>query len=207
MTRPSRARAGGGGAGGKNSVYSAQTLADFCEVDLKTVHHWADKGKVSHFRTDGRHLRFRRNDVVRFLRAHGYPLPEALVRARPTVALALVPSLLEAGALSLDELAKRLGSRFSVRRHSNGASAVAHLVAEAPDVLVVGWDDPSLRFPGVIAALKDDAATAWVAIAAIVTDPGTGDSAEDAPKADVMLATRDVAKLPGELARLLAVLT
>jgi excisionase family DNA binding protein len=79
------------GASGRarGSVYTAQTVADFCEVDLKTVHHWADRGKVPHFRTDGRHLRFRRNDIVRFLRAHGYPLPEALVRARPSVALAL----------------------------------------------------------------------------------------------------------------------
>jgi excisionase family DNA binding protein len=53
------------------SVYTAQALADFCEVDLKTVHHWADRGKVAHHRTEGRHLRFRRNDVVRFPRAHG----------------------------------------------------------------------------------------------------------------------------------------
>src|SRR6478672_3715870 len=101
----------------RGSMYTAQVLADFCEVDLKTVHHWADRGKVPHFRTDGRHLRFRRNDVVRFLRAHGYPLPDALVRARPTVALALATTLLEGAPLSLEELGKRLGSRFSVRRH------------------------------------------------------------------------------------------
>lgn len=185
-------------------MYSAQTLADFCEVDLKTVHHWADRGKVPHFRTEGRHLRFRRNDVVRFLRSHGYPLPEALVKARPTVALALVPSLFEGGPLSLDDLAKRLGSRFTVRRHATGASAVAHLVAESPDVLVVGWDDPSLRFPGAVAALKEDVATAWIAIATI---GGAELLDTDAPKPDVMLATSEIAKLPGELARLLSVMT
>ena len=51
-----------------SKLYTAQEVARFCEVDLKTVHHWADRGKVVHHRTDGRHLRFRRNDLVRFLK-------------------------------------------------------------------------------------------------------------------------------------------
>jgi excisionase family DNA binding protein len=184
-------------------VYSAQALANFCEVDLKTVHHWADRGKVPHFRTDGRHLRFRRNDVVRFLRAHGYPLPEALTRARPTVALALGATMLDGAALSLDELAKRLGSRFSVRRHGSGLAAIAHLVADAPDALVVSLDDPTIGFPAAITALKEDASTSWICIATLGADEalplarGSG--------AEIALAVRDVAKLAGELARALAV--
>ena len=130
------------------NVYSAQILANFCEVDLKTVHHWADRGKVPHFRTDGRHLRFRRNDVVRFLRAHGYPLPDALVRARPTVALALGASLLEGASLSLEDLAKRLGSRFSLRRHGSGARARSRISwPRRPTPSCSPIDDPTLGFP------------------------------------------------------------
>lgn len=187
----------------RGSVYSAQALANFCEVDLKTVHHWADRGKVAHFRTEGRHLRFRRNDVVRFLRAHGYPLPDALVRARPALSLALAPALLEGAALSLDELAKRLGSRFSVRRHASGVGAVAHLVADAPDAVILAHDDATLGFPSVLAALKDDPATKWIVVAVV-----TAQEALDAalvPGADIVLGCRDVVKLPGELARTLAV--
>lgn len=187
----------------RGSVYTAQVLADFCEVDLKTVHHWAERGKVAHFRTDGRHLRFRRNDVVRFLRAHGYPLPDALVRARPTVALALGSSMLDGGALSLDDLAKRLGSRFSVRRHGSGVSAVAHLVAEAPDAVVFAHDDVTLGFPSVLGALKEDPATAWIVLA-VVTSPEATEEARPAG-ADIHLGSRDIARLPGELARTLAV--
>ena len=185
------------------SVYSAQALADFCEVDLKTVHHWADRGKVHHFRTDGRHLRFRRNDVVRFLRAHGYPLPEALVRARPTVAVALAPSLLEGAALSLEELTKRLGSRFSVRRHGSGVSAVAHLVSEAPDAVVFAHDDATLGFPSVLGALKNDPATSWIVLAVVTLARATDETRPEG--ADIALGTIDIAKLPGELARALAV--
>jgi excisionase family DNA binding protein len=187
----------------RESVYSAQALANFCEVDLKTVHHWADRGKVPHFRTDGRHLRFRRNDVVRFLRAHGYPLPDTLVRSRPTVALALGAAMLDGAPLSLDELTKRLGSRFSVRRHANALAAISHLVAEAPDVVVLSLDDPTIGFPASIAALKEDAATAWIFLATLGAEEslplarGSG--------AEIALAVRDVANLTGELARTLAV--
>ena len=187
----------------RSNVYSAQALANFCEVDLKTIHHWADRGRIPHFRTDGRHLRFRRNDVVRFLRAHGYPLPDTLVRARPTVSLALAASLLDGAALSLDELAKRLGSRFSVKRHPNGLAAIAHLVADAPDALVFSLDDPTIGFPAAISALKEDAATSWVFVAGLGAEEalplarGSG--------AEIALSTRDVAKLAGELARARAV--
>lgn len=202
------------------SMYTAQDLANFCEVDLKTVHHWAERGKVAHLRTEGRHLRFRRNDVVRFLRAHGYPLPEALVKARPSVSLALPASTLEGAPLSLDDIAKRLGSRFSVRRHANGISAVAHLVAEAPDALIIASDDPTFALAAV-AALKLDASTAWLVIATITaareaaaaesgagagSEAGAGGeaSAGDAG-ADIVLAGAEIAKLPGDLARALAV--
>lgn len=201
--RATARRAGAPAAPSAANVYSAQILADFCEVDLKTVHHWAAKGKVPHFRTDGRHLRFRRNDVVRFLRAHGYPLPDALVRARPTIALALGASFLEGASLSLEELAKRLGSRFSLRRHGSGAAALAHLVADAPDAVVLGEADATLGFPGVLAALKADAATSWTVL--VVVTGGGGEDGARSSGADIVLAARDIVKLPGELARALAV--
>ena len=185
------------------SVYSAQALADFCEVDLKTVHHWAERGKVPHFRTDGRHLRFRRNDVVRFLRAHNYPLPDALVRARPTIALALGPSSFEGSALSLDDFTKRLASRFVVHRHASAAIALAHLLADAPDALVVAHDDTTLGFLSAIAALKADPAFSWIVLA-VVAEQELLDAARNAG-ADVAMAAGDVAKLSGELARTLAV--
>jgi excisionase family DNA binding protein len=184
-------------------VYSAQTLANFCEVDLKTVHHWAERGKVPHHRTDGRHLRFRRNDVVRFLRAHGYPLPDALVRARPTVALALGAAILDGAALSLEELTKRLGSRFAVRRHDTGVAAIAHLVAESPDAVVVSLDDPTIGFPEAIAALKADPSTSWICVVTLGADEALPLARTSG--AEIALPLREVAKLAGELARALAV--
>ena len=51
---------------------TASQLAALCQVDLKTIHNWADRGKIEHFRTPGRHLRFHQSDVDAFLVKHGY---------------------------------------------------------------------------------------------------------------------------------------
>jgi excisionase family DNA binding protein len=184
------------------NVYSAQTVATFCEVDLKTVHHWAERGKIAHFRTEGRHLRFHRNDVVRFLRTHRFPLPEALVRARPKIAVALGTCSFEAVGLSLEEFGKRLGSRFSIRKYKSGAAALAHLVAHASEALILASNDPSLTL-ATLTALKAEPTLAWVVLA-VVTDASEIERARHAG-ADIAVATSDVLKLSAELARTLAV--
>jgi excisionase family DNA binding protein len=67
-------------------LFTASDVARFCQVDLKTIHNWADKGEIRHFRTPGRHLRFRRLDVLDFLRKYGYPIPDVLRMGKPKVA-------------------------------------------------------------------------------------------------------------------------
>jgi hypothetical protein len=54
-------------------------------VDLKTIHNWVRGGHVLARRTEGRHMRFQRAEVVRFLRRFGYPIPSALRAAAPRV--------------------------------------------------------------------------------------------------------------------------
>jgi excisionase family DNA binding protein len=62
-------------------LLTASDLAALCEVDLKTIHNWVDRGRINHFRTPGRHLRFRAADVAEFLKAWGYTVPRELARA------------------------------------------------------------------------------------------------------------------------------
>lgn len=54
-------------------------------VDLKTIHNWVKQGHVLARRTAGRHMRFHRSEVVRFLRRFGYPIPAALGESPPRV--------------------------------------------------------------------------------------------------------------------------
>ena len=172
-------------------LYTAQDVARFCEVDLKTVHHWAERGKVAHHRTEGRHLRFRRNDIVRFLRAHDYPMPDALTHAKPIVAMAPIDGVLPV------ELAKKLSSRFTTKRFASGLSAIASISTNPFDALVVASNDASFG-PGSIAALKADPETAWLCIALIAPD-----EALRVPEADLVLP--DVSRLAAELGKSLAV--
>jgi excisionase family DNA binding protein len=58
----------------RRALLGANDIAHLCRVDLKTVHNWVNRGVLPHFRTPGRHLRFRPEHVASFLRAWGYVL-------------------------------------------------------------------------------------------------------------------------------------
>ena len=188
-------------------LYTAQDVARFCEVDLKTIHHWADRGRVAHHRTEGRHLRFRRNDVLRFLRAHAFPLPEELTTVRPQVALPPAPPGNEAESpegwsLAPDDIARRLSGKFLVRRPPTVLAAVARLLVDGVDALVLSLDDPALG-PGAVAALKSAPETAWVMLAVI----GRGEALDRAKAegAEIALSPSEVDRVSRELGKALAV--
>ncbi|MBX3223184.1 MAG: helix-turn-helix domain-containing protein [Labilithrix sp.] len=188
-------------------LYTAQDLARFCEVDLKTIHHWADGGKIPHHRTEGRHLRFRRNHVLAFLRRHGYPLHAEIVSARPTVffSVACAPAGTSDDA-PRDEIAKKLATRFFVRRFENALAAIAHLVAGEPDVLIVALDDPTWSGARAARALKSAAETSWTTLVVVTgdADEGTVSTLREAG-ADLVVGGADLARLGAELARTLGV--
>jgi excisionase family DNA binding protein len=192
----------------RSILYTAQDVARFCEVDLKTIHHWADGGKIEHHRTSGRHLRFRRNHLVQFLRRHGYPLHDEIASARPTVFYAALSATLErrAEAPATDEVAKKLSSRFFVRRFDGALAAIAHLVAGEPDAVVVALDDATWAGARTIEALKRDPATSWVTLA-IVAEQTTCDAARAAKDAgaDLVIGAADIGRLASDLAETLAV--
>lgn len=137
-------------------VYTAQDVARFCEVDLKTIHHWCDAGKIPHRRTEGRHLRFRRNQLLTFLKAHGYPLPAQLTQEKPTVFLATHDP-------SADEPARKLALRCYVRRFDCALSAIARLLSEEPDALII-LDGDATWTPAASEALANDPETSWLRV-------------------------------------------
>ncbi len=60
-------------------------MARLLHVDLKTIHNWVNQGHVVGRRTKGRHLRFDRTEVVRFMRTYGYPIPDVVGAPTPRV--------------------------------------------------------------------------------------------------------------------------
>jgi excisionase family DNA binding protein len=203
LARPGRAVRAGGAPGRPRPrgdgalLYTAQDVARYCEVDLKTIHHWADAGKIPHHRTEGRHLRFRHRHLVEFLRAHGYPLHDELASARPTLFYALGEAAIEVDPpITHDDVVRKLATRFQVQRFPDALVAIAHLVAGEPDVLVLRAEDPTWSGPPAIEALKRDRETAWPAIAIV-------SSSSDATMGDLVIGMADLGRLHLELARLL----
>ncbi len=116
----------------RHRMLSAVRVAEFCGVDLKTVHNWESRGKIRGVRTVGRHLRFRRLDVVDFLRAYGFGIPAALCQARPRVVV------VESDARAADALLRALSRRFEVTAFAHVVDGLLCLAALDPEIVVLG---------------------------------------------------------------------
>jgi excisionase family DNA binding protein len=112
-------------------LFTASQFARFCHVDLKTIHNWADKGEIRHFRTPGRHLRFRRLDVLDFLRKYGYPIPEVLRAGKPKVAV------IDDDPNGLAAVRRALSRRFDVTTFQDPFDALIAVGTLQPDALVL----------------------------------------------------------------------
>jgi excisionase family DNA binding protein len=109
---------------------TANDVARICKVDLKTIHNWCAKGKIPHTKTEGRHLRFRRLDVIDFLRKYEYPVPESLGSARPAVCIVDRDTGVHASAR------RALARRFDVTSFVDPIDALVQLASIDPEIVV-----------------------------------------------------------------------
>lgn len=151
-------------------LFTASQIARFCQVDLKTIHNWADRDQIPHFRTPGRHLRFRRPHVLDFLRKYGYPIPDELDAERPRVAL-----LIE-NALSKHEIVSELRKAFEVVDYPDPVTGLLQIGETPPDAIVLATKVGHLSGAEIIAALKLGTHTRHVR-AVLLEDGGSGKQA------------------------------
>src|SRR5690242_5738500 len=119
-------------------LFTASQFARFCQVDLKTIHNWADKGEIRHFRTPGRHLRFRRLDVLDFLRKYGYPIPDVLRLGKPKVVA------VDDDPQVLASLRKSLSKRFELTTFQDPFDALVAVGNIQPDAMILDVKMPGL---------------------------------------------------------------
>jgi len=139
-------------------LYTASELARFCHVDLKTIHNWVEKGEIRHFRTPGRHLRFRRLDILDFLHKYGYPVPEPLRGSKPKVAV------LDPDPAVLAAVRRALGRRFEVSAFADPFEALVGIGASRPDALVLDLTLPGVDALKFVERLKVIEATAAIRV-------------------------------------------
>jgi len=112
-------------------LLTASDLAALCEVDLKTIHNWVDRGRIAHFRTPGRHLRFRAAEVAEFLRAWGYTVPRELARASARTVLVV------GSKDTLAHVSRVLGDATPIRDAKHPYDALVLAGADPADVFIV----------------------------------------------------------------------
>jgi excisionase family DNA binding protein len=112
-------------------LWTASDVARFCGVDHKTVHNWTARGKLRHHRTEGRHLRFRRLDLIEFLRRYGYAVPDELREDRPRVLM-----------MDGDPAVRRALRRFDVVSMPDPLDLLLSLAQVEPEVLVLDHRAP-----------------------------------------------------------------
>ncbi|MFW2387513.1 MAG: helix-turn-helix domain-containing protein [Polyangiales bacterium] len=155
-------------------LFTASQIARFCQVDLKTIHNWADRGQIAHFRTPGRHLRFRRPHVLDFLRKYGYPIPEELDAERPRVAL------LVNGNGSKERVLASLRVTFEVIDYADPLDGLLRIGEQPPDAVVVAARVGHLSGAEIIEALKRGNHTRHVRAVLFANDEAERQSALDA---------------------------
>ncbi|WP_437319502.1 helix-turn-helix domain-containing protein [Sorangium sp. So ce385] len=118
-------------AGVREKLLTASDLAALCEVDLKTIHNWVDRGRIAHFRTPGRHLRFKAADVAEFLRAWGYSVPRELAKATSKSMMAIGTKD------TMAHVARALGEGVPIRHASHPYDALIYAGADPADVYII----------------------------------------------------------------------
>jgi len=169
-------------------LYTASEVARFCQVDLKTIHNWSERGEIRHFRTPGRHLRFRRVDVLDFLRKYGYPIPDELAAGRPRV------HVLDDDSNWLGNIKRALGKRFEVTTFQDPFDALVALGADTPDAVVIDIKMPTFDGLRCLARLKQIATTRHMRTVVFSGHEETKKKALDAGAA-AFVSKPDVAKL------------
>src|SRR5262249_48657345 len=117
-------------AGVREKLLTASDLAALCEVDLKTIHNWVDRGRIAHFRTPARHLRFRAAGVAAFLRAWGYPVPRELARGSSR------PVLVVGSKDPVSPVTRALGEGLPIRHAAHPYDALIFAGSDPADAYV-----------------------------------------------------------------------
>ena len=125
------------------SVFTTFEAAKICHVSPLSIINWVNAGRLAAFRTPGGHRRIRRDDLVRFMRENGMPLPEELREGSGRPRILVVDD--EPGVR--DVIAEHLNLRpkpYEVMTGANGFEAGRIVATWKPDIVLL-----DLRMPGL----------------------------------------------------------
>lgn len=150
----------------EKTVFTTFEAAKICHVSPLSIINWVNAGRLPAFRTPGGHRRIRKEDLARFMRENGIPLPEDLQdgSGRPKVLVVDdEPSI-------RNVLEEHLGSRtppFDVVTAADGFEAGRLVATFKPDVVVLDLRMPGLDGFQVCRTIKADPESAGTIVIAL----------------------------------------
>jgi excisionase family DNA binding protein len=147
-------------------VFTTFEAAKLCHVSPLSIINWVNAGRLPAFRTPGGHRRIRREDLLRFMRDNGIPLPPELRDGSGRRRVLVVDD----EANIRDVIAEHLSSRpngYEVLTASDGFEAGRLVVTFRPDVVLLDLRMPGLDGFQVCRTIKADPGTAATTVIAM----------------------------------------
>lgn len=127
----------------RKSVFTTFETAKLCHVSPLSIINWVNAGRLPAFRTPGGHRRIRREDLLRFMRENGIPIPEDLREGSGRPKVLVVDDEASIRELLAEHLTTR-PSPYEVLTAADGFEAGRLVATFRPDVVLL-----DLRMPGV----------------------------------------------------------
>lgn len=122
-------------------TYTTGEIAAFCDVNLRTVIRWIEKGALKGFKLPGRgNNRVRKEDFISFLQDHGMPVPSELHNSIRNHILIVDDELPVAKAIQRSVK----GAGYDTSIATNGFQAGIQLLREKPVLMILDLMMPCL---------------------------------------------------------------
>lgn len=148
------------------TVFTTFEAAKLCHVSPLSIINWVNAGRLPAFRTPGGHRRIRMEDLTRFMRDNGIPLPDRLKQGSGRRKVLVVDDESSVRQLLADHLASR-ASPYEVFTAADGFEAGRLVVSSRPDVVLLDLRMPGLDGFQICRTIKADPETANTVVIAM----------------------------------------
>jgi len=150
----------------EKSVFTTFEAAKLCHVSPLSIINWVNAGRLPAFRTPGGHRRIRKEDLVRFMRDNGIPIPDALREGSGRPKVLVVDDDAGIREVVAEHMATRSES-YEVMTAADGFEAGRLVATFRPDVVLLDLRMPGMDGFQVSRAIKADPVSAGTVVIAM----------------------------------------
>ncbi len=150
----------------EKAVFTTFEAAKLCHVSPLSIINWVNAGRLPAFRTPGGHRRIRREDLSRFMRENGIPLPEELRDGSGRARVLVVDDEAAIREVIAESLSHR-STPYEVMTAADGFEAGRLVATFRPDVVLLDLRMPGLDGFQVCRTIKGDSETAATVVIAM----------------------------------------